>query len=249
MNKMTTSETEDSRSVGTKAYSNAKPLPRQWWFWVLLLALLAGGGYLLFSKSSEETHQQPSGRSRGGGLDRPTPVVGVAAKTADVDVHLNGLGTATPVNVVTVKACVDGQLIRVPFREGQTVKAGDLLAEIDPRPFQVQLTQAEGQLARDQALLKNAQLDLERYRALFEQDSVAKQQLDTQASLVRQYEGTIKADQGQVESAKLQLSFTRVTAPISGRVGLRQVDTGNMVHASDPNGLVVITQLQPTTVV
>jgi multidrug efflux system membrane fusion protein len=139
--------------------------------------------------------------------------------------------------------------MRVLFKEGQTVQEGELLAEIDPRPFQVQLGQAEGQLARDQALLANARLDLDRYRTLYEQDSIAKQQVDTQASLVRQYEGAVKVDQSQVANARLQLTYAKVTAPISGRLGLRQVDPGNIVRASDPNGLIVITQLTPITVV
>ncbi|MES2356101.1 MAG: MdtA/MuxA family multidrug efflux RND transporter periplasmic adaptor subunit [Pseudomonadota bacterium] len=246
MNKTTTPKAEGVASANpNKVGGKSTSLWRQWWFWLLMLAV-AGGGYYFFTKP--EATQQQSGKSGRGGLDRPIPVSGVAAKLADVDVYLNGLGTVTPMNV-TVRARVDGQLMRVLFREGQMVKAGDLLAEIDPRPFQVQLTQAEGQLARDQALLKNAQLDLERYRTLFAQDSIAKQQVDTQAALVRQYEGTIKADQGQIESAKLQLTYSRITAPISGRLGLRQIDPGNIVHATDQNGLVVIAQLQPVDVV
>jgi multidrug efflux system membrane fusion protein len=190
------------------------------------------------------------GKGKGGaGANRPVPVVAAPVRTADVGVYLSGLGTVTPLATVTVRSRVDGQLMRVNFREGQLVKAGELLAEIDPRPFEVQLAQAEGQLAKDQALLKNAIIDLERYRTLFEQDSIARQQLDTQAALVRQYEGTIKADQAAVENARLQLTYSRVTAPLSGRIGLRQVDPGNIVRSTDTNGLVVITQLQPISVI
>ena len=149
---------------------------------------------------------------------------------------------------MTVRSRVDGELVRVLFQEGQLVKEGELLAEIDPRAFQVQLAQAEGQLARDRALLENAKLDLERYRTLFKQDSIAKQQVDTQQSLVRQYDGAIAVDRSQVDNAKLQLAYSRITAPISGRIGLRQVDAGNIVRSGDQNGIVVITQLQPVTV-
>ncbi len=185
--------------------------------------------------------------ARGGGQ---APVVVVAPVTvADVPVRIDALGSVVPRNQVTVRPRVEGQLLRVHFREGQTVKAGELLAEIDPRPFQVQLTQASGQLARDQAQLKNAQLDLGRYRKLLAQDSIARQQVDTQEALVRQYEGAVLADQGQVDNAKLQLSYTRISAPITGRVGLRQVDPGNIVRASDVNGLVTITQMHPITAV
>jgi multidrug efflux system membrane fusion protein len=180
---------------------------------------------------------------------RALPVVAVPARKGTIDVYLNALGTVTPRNIVVVKPRVDGQLMRVAFVEGQVVKAGALLAEIDPRPFQVQLAQASGQMAKDQALLRNAQLDLERYRTLLAQDSISKQQVDTQEALVRQYEGTLQSDQAAIDNAKLQLTYSRVTAPIGGTVGLRQVDPGNVVHASDANGIVVIAQLMPISVV
>ncbi len=224
---------------------------RGWAIAALVIVAIASGGYYWRSSTSAAPTPLPGTTSGGrpNASARALPVVAAAAKKGSIDVYLSALGTVTPRNVVTVRPRVDGQLMRVAFKEGQLVRAGDLLAEIDPRPFAVQLTQATGQLAKDQALLKNAQLDLERYQTLLAQDSIGRQQVDTQAALVRQYEGALQSDQGAVDSAKLQLTYARVTAPISGRVGLRQVDPGNVVHASDATGLVVIAELQPVSVV
>jgi multidrug efflux system membrane fusion protein len=164
-------------------------------------------------------------------------------------VYLGGLGTITPLAAITVRTRVDGELLQVGFTEGQDVHRGDLLARIDPRPFQVQLEQAQGQLLRDQALLDNARVDLRRYQKLIHTNAIPRQQLDTQRALVRQYQAAVAADRGQVDAARLDLAYCTITAPIDGRVGLRLVDPGNIVHAGDAGGLVVITQLQPIGVV
>ncbi len=177
------------------------------------------------------------------------PVVGATARSGDLGIYQTGLGTVTPLKTVTVRSRVDGELVSVAYREGQLVRAGGLLAQIDPRPFQVQLHQAEGQLAKDEAALKNAKVDLERYRVLFEQNAIPRQQLDTQATTVDQIAAAITSDRAQIESARLNLTYSRIVAPIAGIVGLRLVDPGNMVHASDANGLLVITEQQPIAVV
>lgn len=191
-----------------------------------------------------------AGRAAGGRRGAPmSPVQAATATQQTVPRYLSGLGTATAANTVTVTSRVDGQLMAIHFTEGQQVKAGDLLAEIDPRPFQVQLTQAQGQLAKDQATLANARRDLARYQQLVKTNLVSRQELDTQASLVQQTEGAIKADQGAVDSAKLQITYSRITAPIDGRVGLKLVDVGNYVTSGSTTGLVVVTQTHPIDVV
>lgn len=191
-----------------------------------------------------------AGRAAGGRRGAPmSPVQAATATQQTVPRYLSGLGTATAANTVTVTSRVDGQLMAIHFTEGQQVKAGDLLAEIDPRPFQVQLTQAQGQLAKDQATLANARRDLARYQQLVKTNLVSRQELDTQASLVQQTEGAIKADQGAVDSAKLQITYSHITAPIDGRVGLKLVDVGNYVTSGSTTGLVVITQTHPIDVV
>lgn len=216
--------------------------------WGIAAGVVVLGAIVYLRHDRIDSSGRPDGR-RGMDPNRPVPVAVAEVKRGDIDVVVNAIGTVTALNTITVKPRVDGLLQRIVFREGQLVKAGDVLAEIDPRPFQAQLDQSAGQLARDQALLTNARIDAERYRKLAAQDSIARQQVDTQEALVKQYEGTVLADKGSVDSAKLQLGFTRISAPVTGRLGLRQVDMGNMVHASDTTGIVVITQTQPITTV
>ena len=178
----------------------------------------------------------------------PMPVVVASAQPGDMPITLIGLGTVTPLATVTVQSQISGQIMKIAFKEGQAVKAGDPLIQIDPRPYQVALEQAQGAQARDLALLANARVDLERYQTLFAQDSIAEQQLATQKSLVAQYQGNVRTDQGQIDAAKLNLTYCHIVSPITGRVGLQQVNVGNYVTPAEPNGLVVVTQLQPITV-
>ena len=227
----------------------------------LVIALAAaGGGYWWYAKkqapaqgsaAAPASKSGASGRSgRGGpggpgGAGQSQPVSVGVVEQRDMRVLISAIGTMNARATAVVRAKVSGELLKLYFKEGDEVKAGQLLAEIDPRSFNAALVQVQGSLARDQAQLKNAQLDLQRYKDLLKQDSIASQQVDTQAALVRQLQGTVAADQGQVDAAKLQVSYTRVTAPISGRLGLRQADLGNVVNPSDANGLVTISQVRP----
>src|SRR5437016_10269009 len=245
----------DLPEPGTHAASIAAYSKSRRWLWFLVLSAIAlGGWYYRNSRSAGSSADAAApgapSKSKGGfsAGSMVVPVVVATAQRGDLPVYFNGLGTVTAFNTVTVRSRVDGQIISVAFKEGQYVHEGDLLVQIDPRPFQVQLEQAEGQLAKDQAQRKDAEVNLGRYQLLFKEGVIPQQQLDTQAALVGQFDGSIKSDQSQVDNAKLQLTYCRITAPINGRVGLRLVDPGNIVHANDTNGLVVITQLQPIAV-
>ena len=213
--------------------------------WIVVLALLGVGAYFLRQRlqASSTASAKPDGQQTG-----PVQVVVASARRGELSVHLAGLGSVAPLNTVTVKSRVDGQLNTVGFTEGQLVKKGEVLAEIDPRPFQVMVAQAEAQKARDMAQYNNAKVDQARYQTLVKQGVVPEQQLATQEALVEQFNSTLQADQANIDNAKLQLSFCKILSPLDGRVGLRQVDPGNMVHATNSTGLVIITQLQPIAV-
>jgi len=221
---------------------------RQRWLWAAVLAAIAVVAWLALRGSGRSGSGSAAERGKSA-APRAIPVVAAPATTGDIGVYVDGLGTVIPLNTVTIHSRVDGQLVDVAYKEGQIVRQGDVIARIDPRPFEVQLTQAEGQKAKDEAALQNARVDLERYKVLAAQEAIPGQQLDTQAATVHQDEASVKSDQGQVDAANLNITYSRITAPITGRVGLRLVDPGNIVHASDPGGLVVLTQLQPIAVV
>jgi len=214
---------------------------QRWRTWLVVLAVAIIGIYYLTGRSSDSA-VPPSA------MHPVVPVAAVPAKLGDLKQYISAIGTVTAYNTVTVKSRVDGELVKVNFTEGQIVKAGDLLAEIDPRPYQVQLTQAEGTLAKDAASLENNKILLARDKELYDQKIIARQDLDNQQSLVGQFAGSIESDKGAVDNAKLQLTYSRITAPITGRMGLRLVDAGNIIHATDATGLAVITQLQPIAV-
>ncbi|HLQ09312.1 MAG TPA: MdtA/MuxA family multidrug efflux RND transporter periplasmic adaptor subunit [Steroidobacteraceae bacterium] len=213
---------------------------------LVIIGVLLAFALLAWLLTPKATTAPAGGRFGQGG---PMPVVTATARSGDMPITLIGLGTVTPLATVTVQSQISGQIQHIAFKEGQKIKEGDPLIQIDPRPYQVALEQAQGALIRDTALLVNAHVDLERYQTLFAQDSIAEQQLATQKALVAQYEGSVKTDQGQIDSAKLNLTYCHIISPISGRAGLQQVTVGNYVTPAEPNGLVVVTQLQPITVV
>jgi len=240
---------------------SSKPAPKKksgsgFWLWIgyLIIAGIAGVvGWHFYSANQASSGTgsataSGSGKHRGGAGD-VVRVIAAKATLGDIGVYLNGLGSVTPLNTVTVKSRVDGQLMKVLFQEGQMVKEGDLLIQIDDRPYQAQVAQYKAQKEHDQALLDNAKIDLQRYQTLWAQDSIPQQTLNTQEALVKQDQGTVDSDQALIDTAQLNVTYCNITAPISGRVGLRLIDQGNQVHASDTNGLLVITQVQPIAVV
>ena len=244
--------------------SDSRRFTPRWLFALMLLAIVAGGWWYWTHRSAPAGAAATAGLGAGSGSGRhggagarpgfgdsaePTPVRVATVTQGDFPVYYKALGTVTSTNTVSVRSRVAGELMKVNYEEGQVVKAGDLLAQIDPRSYQIALQQAQGTLLQNQALLKNAQIDLQRYQGLFKEDSIAKQTLDTQASLVGQYQGTIKTNEAAVNDAKLNLEFTQIRSPVTGRVGLRQLDVGNLVAANDTTALAVITQMQPITVV
>jgi multidrug efflux system membrane fusion protein len=222
---------------------------RRVWVWLAVLVLAAAIAYYFWSKNN------PAGGASGAAAQAQKkgpaaiPVVAAKARKGNIPVYFTGLGAVTPIYTVEVRSRVDGELMQINFKEGELVHKGDALVEIDPRPYQVQLTQAEGQLIRDQALLENARVDLARYKTLLAQNAVPEQQVVTQQSLVAQEQGIVKTDQGAIDSAKLNITYSHILAPITGRLGLRLVDPGNIVHASDTNALLVITQIDPISVI
>lgn len=221
---------------------NSAPKSR-WWIWVIVAAAIVAGGWWWRSGSD------PAAKAGGDAASRPVLVTTATAHQGDIGIYLSALGAVTPVYTDMVTSRVQGEITQVYYREGQMVQKGDPLIEIDPRPYQAALTQAEGQLAHDQAVLTEAKIDLERYKQALDRNAIAKQQYDDQQQVVLQDEGTVKNDEGQLANAKVNLVYTHITAPISGRVGLRLVDPGNIVQANSTTVLVVITQLEPITVI
>lgn len=241
--------TQVEPSQKTETPSPLEPLTRKRRIWPWFLLPAAAIAAIIVWRQPWKSRPMMYGPGRRGPGSVVQPVAVASAAKGDIPVTLTSLGTVTSLATVTVKSQISGYLMEIHFREGQAVKKGDLLAQIDPRPYETALAQCEGQLEKDQALLDNARLDLQRYQRLIQQNSTAQQTVDTAAATVRQYEGTVRTDQAQIDAQKLNLTYCRVVSPIDGRVGLRQVDAGNYVTASDTSGIVVITQAEPISVV
>jgi len=227
------------------------PVPKnrhRMWLWIGGLLVLAIVGYLLWSKIASANATAAAAKAAAAGPP-PIPVVTTTSHKGDIGVYYSGLGAVTPLATVTVRTRVDGQLMNVRYREGDTVQQGALLAEIDDGPYQAALTQAQGQLMKDEAALENARIDLVRYQQLVQQKAAPEQQEATQQATVHQDEGVVKLDQGQIQSAQVNLAYCKIAAPVSGRIGLRLVDAGNIVQSGDTNGLLVITQMDPISAI
>ncbi|HMK72650.1 MAG TPA: efflux RND transporter periplasmic adaptor subunit, partial [Myxococcaceae bacterium] len=238
---MKTDTTIRETAAGEAQVAPRRSRRRRWILATVGVLLLAGVGYRVLGSRSSSSAKGPAEA-------RPVPVAVASVSQRDVPIYLEGLGTVVALATVTVKSQVDGRLDAVLFVEGQRVKKGEVIAQVDPRPFQAQLHQMEATLARDQAQLRNARLNLERYRDLRKQNLIAQQQVDDQQTQADQFAATVGIDQAQVETARLNLDYARIASPIDGVTGIRQVDPGNLVHASDANGIVVITQLDPIAV-
>ena len=237
----------------TENANSGKPEPslrhrRKLWLWIGVVLVLGIGGYVLWSRLAAANAAAAAAKAAAAGPP-PIPVVAATSYKGDIGVYYSGLGAVTPLATVTVRTRVDGQLMSVRYREGDTVHQGDLLAEIDDGPYQAVLTQTQGQLMKDQAALENARIDLVRYQQLVQQKAAPEQQLATQQATVHQDEGVVKVDEGQIQSAKVNLAYCKIAAPVTGRIGLRLVDAGNIVQSSDTNGLVVITQMDPISAI
>jgi multidrug efflux system membrane fusion protein len=243
---LVTTEQEDPQFLAPQ--KDSRPfLARHWKALVIVLVIVALLiGFVLYLRSKQPIAAPARGRN---GQNGPVAVSVATAASGDIQVKIPALGTVTPLATVTVRTQITGTLQKILFTEGQIVHQGDSLAQIDPRPYEAALQQMEGNLKRDQALLADARLDLKRYEGLVKEDSIAQQQLDTQRALVDQYIGTVQADEGQVKSAQVNLVYTRIISPVTGRVGIRQVDQGNYVTPGDANGIVLLNQVQPITVI
>jgi len=225
-----------------------KPARSRMWIYIVLLLLAGALAWFLLHRSAP-VDSKAGGKKGKGGAAAALPVVAIQATQGNIGVYITGLGAITPLATVTIKSRVDGQLMAVHFKEGDAVRQNDPLIEIDPRPYEAVVTQTEGQLVRDQALLQNARVDVARYQTLLAQDAIPEQQLATQRALVVQDEGLVKNDQGLLDAARLNVTYSHITAPVTGVVGLRLVDPGNIVHASDTTGMLVLTQLEPISVI